>query len=67
MRYVKARLIEYNRDLAYRIFVTDCVGHIVQAEKRWIDVVNAKPQKKETRSSQEIINNIKNGLNKIGE
>lgn len=69
MRYVEARLIEYNRDLAYRIFSTDCLGHMVGASVRWIDKVHEfeKPVKKVEETPEQIVSRIKSGLMKIGE
>lgn len=64
LRYAKARLETEKRDFAYRIFITDCIGHIIGLNERWVDMVNPKPV--ETRSAGEIIDNIRNKLAKIG-
>ena len=68
MRYVEARLKEYNRDLAYRIFITDSVGALAQANVRWIDWIRnnerKRPSKQETPN--QIVDRIKNGLKNIG-
>ena len=64
MRYAKARLEQERREFAYRIFITDCIGHIIGLKTRWVDMINKKPV--ETRSAGEIIDNLKTKLAKIG-
>lgn len=64
LRYVESRLDENRREFAYRIFVTDCLGHLVGAKNRYYDMVTDKPV--ETRTADEIISNISNKLEKIG-
>lgn len=64
MRYAKARLEQERREFAYRIFITDCLGHIIGLKTRWVDMINKKPV--ETRSAGEIIDNLKTKLAKIG-
>lgn len=65
MRYVRARLIEYNRDLAYRVFMSDCAHHLVGTQSRWAEIVinveKPQPEKKE-ETAEEIVNRIKSGL-----
>lgn len=54
--------------MAYRIFVTDAIGSIAQANVRWIEWVKnnekKRPSKRET--PEQIIDRIKNGLKGIG-
>lgn len=64
MRYAKARLEQERREFAYRIFITDCIGHIIGLKTRWVDMINKKPV--EMRSAGEIIDNLKTKLAKIG-
>lgn len=64
MRYAKARLEQERREFAYRIFITDGIGHIIGLKTRWVDMINKKPV--EMRSAGEIIDNLKTKLAKIG-
>lgn len=51
------------RDRAYRFYVTDALKAIGSLNIRYADIVNPV---KETRSAGEIINNLKDKLDKIG-
>jgi hypothetical protein len=62
MRYVEARYNLYNRDLAYRYYVTDGLKAIGGLNIRFADLF--KPA--ETRTSDEIIGGIKDKLQKLG-
>ena len=66
MRYVTARLTEEVRDLTYRIYVTDCLKALANGQERYYDLIQIK-RKKETRTPDEIVSDIKNGLMKMGE
>lgn len=60
MRYVLAR---YERDRAekmYRIYVTEGFRHLASLDKRYTDLL--KKQSIETRTSDEIIEGIRNKL-----
>lgn len=61
MRYVNARYENNQRDLAYRFYVTDALKIIGGLNVHYSDFF--KPEEK--RSADEIINKIKDGLNKI--
>ena len=65
MRYVTARLIEESRDLTYRIYVTDALKALVSGSVRYVDLIQRK-YKVETRSPEEIVDHVKNGLLKMG-
>jgi hypothetical protein len=56
MRYVAARYKEESRDLAYRIYISDCLMHLSGATQRLADVLYPV---KETRTADEIISGIK--------
>ncbi len=56
MRYVAARYKEESRDLAYRIYISDCVMHLAGGTQRLADVLYPV---KETRTADEIISGIK--------
>ena len=66
MRYVTARLLDESRDLTYRIYVTDCLKALADGNIRYIDLIQQQKKKVETRTSNEIVNDIKQGLMKIG-
>jgi len=70
MRYVVARIRKVNRELAYRIYVTDALKAQLKFDRRWIDIVNGTrnvDEKAEEETGQMIINKIKNKLKKGGE
>lgn len=62
MRYAIARYSSFERDYAYRIYVTDAVKLLAGLNIRYADLF--KPA--EVRTADEIIGNIKNGLRKLG-
>lgn len=57
MRYVVARFKEYQRDLAYRIYLTDTVYSAFHLTTRWYDVIKARTSR-DTRSAEEIVGDI---------
>ena len=62
MRYALARWNLYQREEVYRIYMTDAVKAMGNLQKRYIDYF--KPE--ETRTAEEIIGNLKSGLERIG-
>ena len=57
MRYVMARYVEYQRDQAYRVFVTDALYHgenhmQIISQKRYYEMIH--PEKCDMRSGDEI-------------
>ena len=55
MRYVDARLDEYQREEAYRIYVTNSLQHAPRGQsltKSYYELIH--PAKKDTRSGDEI-------------
>lgn len=58
MRYVIARINQYQRDWAYRIYVTDALKFLANLNIRYEDLF-APP---ETRTAEEVISNVKNKL-----
>ena len=58
MRYATARFNQHQRDLAYRIYVTDCLRMVSEntaklsqgtyTEARFYDIINPKPVDKRT-------------------
>lgn len=65
MRYVEARTEQEVHEYTYRIYVTDALKGLINANERYYDWIT-KSHKVETRTAEEIINNIKDGLNKLG-
>jgi hypothetical protein len=63
MRYVESRFRERDRDEAYRIYVTETLRAISGANVRYYDFVS---EKKESRTSHEIIGDISAKLSKLG-
>ena len=64
MRYVTARYNEKQRELAYRIYVTDALKAFGGLNRRYYDVIDVKPQ--ETRTAEEITDNIRHKLTALG-
>lgn len=64
MRYAKARLEQEKREFAYRIFLSDCIGHLVGLNVRYVDLIDQKPV--ETRTAEQIKTDICAKLAKIG-
>ena len=64
MRYLKARYEQNQREWAYRIYVTDALKSFFGLDLRYADLF--VPQKVETRTAEEIISNISEGLAKLG-
>ena len=62
MRYVSARLEQNLREDAYRIYVTDALKAIGGFDSRYFDIINQKPTLKETRTPEEIIEQIRSKL-----
>lgn len=62
MRYVTARFNQYQREEAYRIYVTDGLKHLSGLNIRYADIF--KPE--ETRTADEIIDGIKGKLRQLG-
>ena len=59
MRYVEARFDEYNRDEAYRIYVSKSLQLIPQDKyltKNYSDIL--KPEPKDERSGEDIVSDI---------
>lgn len=58
-----------NRDLAYRIYITDSIRVAWHLNKRWWgDVIqsNSNKVKEDGRDPKEIIQHISDGLDKLG-
>jgi hypothetical protein len=62
MRYVMARFNRYQREEAYRIYVTDGLKHLSGLNIRYADLFAPE----ETRTADEIIGGIKDKLRQLG-
>lgn len=62
MRYVIARYNQYQRDCAYRIYVTDGIKYLAGLNMRYADFL----KQEETRTAEEVIDGIRNKLGKLG-
>lgn len=66
MRYALARYIQHQRDVAYRIYVTDCLRILTEntanmcegsyISERYADIVN--PKAVDNRSGEEVVADI---------
>ena len=73
MRYVTSRYKMYQKDMAYRFFITDELYYLnnnvvnmtggSKMQKRFYEILY--PPKEDTRTADEIITNIKNKLREI--
>ena len=71
MRYATARFNQHQRDLAYRIYVTDCLRMVTEntaklsqgsyTAVKFYDIINPNP--KDERSGEEIVAEV---INKAG-
>ena len=64
MRYVKARYKEKQRELAYRIYVTDALKAHWGLNARYYDFIDDKPQ--DTRTADEVVDGIRQKLTALG-
>lgn len=62
MRYVIARFNQYQREQAYRIYVTDSLKIIGGLNIRYADMFAPE----ETRTAEEIIDGVSNKLRQLG-
>lgn len=49
MRYVESKMVEYNHDLTYRIYITDTYKAVFRLNKRFYELIN-----------NQLVNNIEN-------
>lgn len=68
MRYAVARFKTEQRDLAYRIYITDSLRVIGRLDRRYFDSIadDFKETIKPSESAEDIISRIQNGVNKLG-
>lgn len=65
MRYVKSRLTLYDREEAYRIYVTKALQLFGKLNISYVDMLNRKPLEKE-ESGEEVIKRISAKLDALG-
>jgi hypothetical protein len=68
MRYAVARFKTEQRDLAYRIYITDSLRAIGRLDRRYFDSIADDFRKtlKPSESAEDIISRIQNGVNNLG-
>ena len=66
MRYVESRSIFYDREEAYRIYVTDSLKALGGFHDRYANMIKRETAKEETRTPEEIKDTIKEKLAKLG-
>jgi hypothetical protein len=68
MRYAVARFKTEQRDLAYRIYVTDSLRVIGRLDRRYFDSIadDFRETLKPSESAEDIISRIQNGVNNLG-
>ena len=64
MRYVTARYNKQQRELAYRIYVTDALKSRWGLNVRYYDFIDNKPE--DSRTADEVVNNIRHKLTALG-
>lgn len=62
MRYVTARYNENQRELAYRIYITDSLKAYLGLNIRYADLFTPE----ETRTAEEVIDGVKDKLRQLG-
>lgn len=56
IRYVKARISQYRKDISYKAYVTDCLSAIIHADIRWFDTISGvKTQAEKNQDEAEEI------------
>lgn len=56
---------ERNRELSYRIFVTDLLGARAGLKQRWITMVKDLEKPEETRTAEDVISSITSNPNLV--
>ena len=71
VEYCAAKYVERQRDLLYRMYITDAIKARYDLNVRYYDLAFPDLQQEETeeeaeRKAEEIKNRIKNGVNRLG-
>lgn len=68
MRYAVTRFKTEQRNIAYRIYITDSLKAIGRLDRRYFDSIADDFRKtlKPSESAEDIISRIQNGVNKLG-
>lgn len=64
MRYVTARYNKQQRELAYRIYVTDALKVLGGLNARYYEYIDDKPQ--DNRTADEVVDGIRQKLTALG-
>ena len=67
MRYVVARIEHENRDMAYRIYITDCLKGIFGAKVRYADLIYNENNLATEEDAEAIKDRLKKKLGAINE
>ena len=75
IEYCVTAFSKNQREKSYQVYITDClkiissntahIGGGAEINKRWIDLVD-QPKITETRTGEEVMDDFKNRLNKLG-
>ena len=67
MRYVRARIDLDYREMTYRIYVTESLKRLTRLNKGYYEFLEEyeHPKKVETRTAEEVVDHIKQGLAKL--
>ena len=68
MRYAVTRFKTEQRNIAYRIYITDSLKAVGRLDRRYFDSIADDFRKtlKPSESAEDIISRIQNGVNKLG-
>lgn len=68
MRYAVTRFKTEQRNIAYRIYITDSLKAIGRLDRRYIDSIADDFRKtlKPSESAEDIISRLQNGVNNLG-
>lgn len=68
MRYVVTRFKTEQRNIAYRIYITDSLKAIGRLDRRYFDSIadDFRKTSKPSESAEDIISRLQNGVNNLG-
>lgn len=64
IRYAKARISQYRKDISYKAYVTDCLSAIIHADIRWFDTISGEKTQAEKNQdeAEEIMRNLRDNF-----
>ena len=63
MRYALSKIRQYEEEMAYRCYVTDALKSAVGLNMRYVEAIQVRPVKEETRTPDEIVNEVRRRIN----